>query len=162
MRAEKTKIFTTVLMPVLAFLLWSCGGKENASEGKKEGVINPATVEYPVSASGSGKGMVPVFEFTDTIHDFGKIVDGEKVSYAFRFKNSGNGDLIIRAANGSCGCTVPEYPKEPIAPGGGGVITVTFDSKGRAGMQSKTVSLIANTIPNTTTLSITAEVLSSR
>ncbi len=157
-----TKILSTVTMLLLAILLWSCGSKESSSGEKKEAVINPSAVEYPVSASGSGKGLIPVFEFTDTVHDFGKIVDGEKVSYAFRFKNTGDGDLIIRAANGSCGCTVPDYPKEPIAPGAGGVITVTFDSKGRAGMQSKTVSLIANTIPNTTTLSITAEVLAAK
>jgi len=157
-----TKILSAVPMLFLAIVLWSCGSKESSNGEKKEAVINPSTVEYPVSASGSGKGLIPVFEFTDTVHDFGKIVDGEKVSYAFRFKNTGDGDLIIRAANGSCGCTVPDYPKEPIAPGAGGVITVTFDSKGRAGMQSKTVSLIANTIPNTTTLSITAEVLAAK
>ncbi len=149
------------LLSVL-FLFFSCSSPKEKNPNLPENAIDPAVVENPASATGDAKGNVPTFKFLNTTHDFGKIVDGEKVSFAFRFTNSGTGDLLIRAANGSCGCTVPEYPKEPIPPGGSGIITVTFNSEGRVGMQNKTVSLIANTIPNTTELSISAEVLEAK
>ncbi len=139
-------------------LLFACGAPKNQNPNVPENALNPDLVENPASASGTAKGNVPVFAFVDTVHDFGKIIDGEKVSFAFRFTNAGTGDLLIRAANGSCGCTVPEWPKDPIPAGGKGVINVTFNSQGRVGIQHKTVTLIANTLPNTTVLAISAEV----
>lgn len=144
---------------VLMFLFFACNSPEQKNPGIPDDALNPEVVDNPVSATGNQKGKLPVYEFQDTIHDFGKIVDGEKVSYAFRFKNVGNGELLIRAANGSCGCTVPEWPKNPIKPGESGIINVTFNSEGREGIQHKTVSLIANTMPNTKVISISAEVV---
>ena len=96
--------------------------------------------------------------FEKDVHDFGKIVEGEKVSYSFKFKNTGKVDLIISDAKGSCGCTVPQWPKNPVAPGADGVVDVTFNSSGKSGMQNKTVTLITNAIPNTKVLTITGEV----
>jgi len=66
--------------------------------------------------------------------------------------------LVIRSAQGSCGCTVPEFPKDPVAPGEEGVINVTFDSAGKEGHQEKTVTIISNTIPNTYTLYVVGDV----
>jgi hypothetical protein len=123
-----------------------------------ENAINPEVLKNPASASGEADANLPSFEFKEETHDFGKIVQGEKVSYDFQFKNSGKGDLVISGANGSCGCTVPEYPKEAISPGGTGTIKVTFDSGGRQGHQEKTVTLVANTVPNTKVLKISATV----
>ncbi len=122
--------------------------------------INPDVVNNPATASSDKNrtDRVPVFQFKEDHHDFGTIKQGEKVSYAFRFTNSGKSDLVIRSANGSCGCTVPEYPKDPVAPGKEGVINVTFNSEGKEGKQNKTVTLVANTIPNSTVLTITCEV----
>jgi len=79
---------------------------------------------------------------------------GEKVNHVYKFKNTGNEPLIISNAKGSCGCTVPSWPKEPIPVGGTGEIAVQFDSKGKKGNQSKRVTLTANTDPAQTFLTI--------
>ena len=125
-----------------------------------DNAINPSVIDNPVTASSSknSKDIVPVFQFDNESHDFGTIIEGEKISFAFRFKNVGKGDLVIRAAQGSCGCTVPEYPKEPVKPGNGGIINVTFNSEGKEGHQEKTVTVISNTMPNTHVLTITGNV----
>jgi hypothetical protein len=139
--------------------LFACSG--NKSSDVPENAINPDVMNNPATAapSGNSKDNVPAYEFEFQEHDFGTITQGEKVSFAFRFKNSGKGDLIIRSANGSCGCTVPEWPKDPVKPGEGGVINVTFNSEGKEGLQNKTVTLIGNTIPNTYVLTIKANVI---
>jgi|GEM_PF-401567 len=97
-------------------------------------------------------------EFEKTIHDFGTLKSGESVSYTFKFKNTGQKPLLISNAKGSCGCTVPKYPKHPIPPGGKGEIQVTFNSKGKKGKQHKSVTLTANTSPESTRLYIKADV----
>jgi len=140
-------------------VLMACSSGENKSSSTNS--IDPALVNNPATASADSSGSTknaPVFEFKEESHDFGSITEGEKVSYAFRFKNSGNADLIIRSATGSCGCTVPEYSKDPIGPGKEGVVNVTFNSEGKESKQNKTVTLVANTIPNTKVLTITADV----
>jgi hypothetical protein len=88
----------------------------------------------------------PVISFDKTSHDFGTIQEGEKVTTTFNFTNTGDVDLIIVDARGSCGCTVPQYPKNtPIAPGETGSILVSFDSSNKPGIQQKSVTLSANT-----------------
>ncbi|HRH67171.1 MAG TPA: DUF1573 domain-containing protein [Bacteroidia bacterium] len=157
MKTNSAHIF---LIPGISLLmLLGCGDGTTTQQNVPENAISSEVVENPASASGNEKGKVPAYQFADTIHDFGRIVQGEKVSFAFRFTNSGNGDLIIRAAQGSCGCTVPEWPKEPVKPGEGGIINVTFNSEGKEGLQNKTITLIANTIPNTYVLTVTGEVI---
>lgn len=86
----------------------------------------------------------PDFKFEVEEYNFGSIKQGEKVTYDFAFTNTGKEPLIITAANGSCGCTVPSYPKEPIGKSGKGVIHVEFNSTGKMGMQDKTVTLTSN------------------
>jgi hypothetical protein len=135
-------------------------GCKNKNPDLPDNAINPDVMNNPASASkGNTKDNVPAYQFAEESHDFGTLTDGEQVSFAFRFKNIGNGDLVIRAAQGSCGCTVPDYPKEPVPPGGTGLINVTFNSEGKTGVQHKTVTVIANTIPNTHVLNIHANVL---
>jgi hypothetical protein len=136
----------------------SCNNGEKA--GLPVTTIDPSVVKNPESASADKNTIrnVPAFQFETVVHDFGSIIQGEKVSFAFRFKNSGTGDLVIRAAQGSCGCTVPEFPRDPIKPGEGGIINVTFNSEGKEGAQNKTVTLISNTMPNTFVLTITGDV----
>jgi len=82
--------------------------------------------------------------FTDTLHDFGTIKEGEVVKHAFHFKNTGNAPLLIIKALASCGCTVPSVPKAPIAPGGEGDIMVEFDSNNRKGHNHKNVLVFSN------------------
>ena len=102
----------------------------------------------------------PKFSFDREEHDFGTLIDGEKVSYSFKFTNSGTAPLIISNAKGSCGCTVPNWPKDPISPGESGFIDVTFDSSGRSGKQTKTITLLANTNPAAKYIKITSEIIS--
>src|SRR6185369_6066897 len=77
-------------------------------------------------------------------YNFGTIKQGDKVSYDFNFVNNGKEPLVITEAHGSCGCTVPTWPKEPVAKGAKGVIHVEFNSAGKQGMQDKTVTLTSN------------------
>ena len=89
-------------------------------------------------------------------------MEGEKVVYEYKFKNTGTEPLIISNAKGSCGCTVPDWPREPIAPGAENVIKVQFDSKNKGkvggGLQSKRVTITANTDPVNTYLTIKGKV----
>ena len=79
-----------------------------------------------------------------TSKDFGTIKEGQKLEVAFRFKNSGDKPLVIDRVQPSCGCTVAEQSKEPIAPGGEGQIRATFNSEGRTGVNHKTLYVFAN------------------
>jgi hypothetical protein len=101
-----------------------------------------------------------VMIFSQTSHDFGTITEGEVKEYSFGFKNTGNEPLHIEHAKGSCGCTVPQWPKDPIAPGATGQIVVKFNSANKVGKNSKKVTIVANTEPISTVLTITAEVKS--
>jgi hypothetical protein len=103
-------------------------------------------------------GPFPEFDFNEEAHDFGTISEGEVVNHVFTFKNTGEVPLIIESAKGSCGCTVPQWPREPIPVGGSGNIEVSFNSKGKPGQQNKTVTITANTNPAITRLSIKANV----
>jgi hypothetical protein len=118
-------------------------------------------VNIPNSASGDmDQNSLPVIEFATLDHDFGKVIQGEIVSYSFKFKNTGKSDLVIGNISTSCGCTASEYPKTPIKPGQEEVIEVSFDSSGREGFQHKTLEVATNTQPSVTVLSIKAMVFS--
>ncbi|MBF0693525.1 MAG: DUF1573 domain-containing protein [Flavobacterium sp.] len=116
--------------------------------------IAPPEVSPTETADASGAIMT----FDKSEHDFGSISEGENVTYDFAFKNTGKSDLIITDAKGSCGCTVPEYPKDPIKPGASGKIKVSFNSSGRPGQQQKTVTITTNTSKGTEQLNIKASV----
>jgi hypothetical protein len=152
----KRRILTISALLVIG--LSACNQKVEAD--KKE--ITTDIINNPETASGTDEAAVenlPAFEFDETVIEFGEISQGEKVKKLFVFKNTGKSNLIISDAKGSCGCTVPLWPKEPIAPGESGEIEVVFDSNGKQGRQHKTVTIIANTVPNSTTLAIKGDVL---
>ncbi|MFZ4741295.1 MAG: DUF1573 domain-containing protein [Bacteroidales bacterium] len=147
----KTKL---LLISVLLIVVTSC----NQSSNEK---LSADLVNNPNSATGKQDASgLPKFQFESDIHDFGKVIEGEKLSYSFKFKNVGNSDLIIATATATCGCTVPEYPKDPILKGGEGVITVTFNTAGKNGFQHKTITLGANTQPSDIVLHVKAMVSS--
>jgi len=126
---------------------------------KMEGISNSSLVDNPITADEViTEETAAKIELEETTFDFGKIKEGEAVTHVFKFKNTGKSPLSITNAKGSCGCTVPEWPKEPIAPNETGEINVKFDSKGKKGAQVKTVTLRANTIPNETIITIKGEV----
>lgn len=97
-------------------------------------------------------------QFAETEFKFGTIKEGDKVEHIFKFKNTGNKPLIIANAWGSCGCTVPEYPKEPIAPGAENVVKVTFNSVGKHGEQHKSVTMQMNTLKHNEEVFLTGQV----
>lgn len=94
------------------------------------------------------------FKWDQTLFNFGNIQQGEVVNHTFKFTNTGTEPLIIESASASCGCTVPSYPKEPIAPGATGEIVVRYDSKGKTGQQSPVITIVSNTNPRQTRLSL--------
>jgi hypothetical protein len=103
-------------------------------------------------------GKYPKMTFKKVEHDFGTINEGDNVETVFEFTNTGEADLIIADAKGSCGCTVPVFPKEPIKPGETKKLTVTFNSQGKPNQQQKTVTIDCNTEKGKETLSIKANV----
>ncbi len=139
---------------VLGMLVSGCQSKS------EKGKLNADDVDLPVHADGqSDPKALPIMEFDKTLHNFGNIKAGEKVSYSFRFVNRGRRDLIIQNASGSCGCTIPDFPKEPISPGKDGFIRVLFNSEGKNGVQEKQVTVLANTLPNTNEIRIKANII---
>ena len=100
----------------------------------------------------------PVISFEQGMYNFGSIVQGEKVQYDFKFKNTGKSPLIINDATATCGCTVPEKPTAPVKPGETGVIRVVFNSTGKMGMQDKVVTITSNGNPATTEVHLIGEV----
>ncbi len=151
-----------------AFIFFSCSSGEvkyqSADEVLKSDKINGSKIYYnPVSADKPLKeNEASKLSFEKLDHDFGTIKEGDVVQHIFKFKNKGNTPLVITNASGSCGCTVPEWPKEPILPGKGGEIKVSFDSKGKSGVEEKEIYVMANTIPNKTTLRVKSLVLSKK
>lgn len=143
------KTINILMTFLLVLVLSACESKD--TKLSTELVNNPKSAETP-------SNKMPTITFSKTEFDFGRILQGEVVSYTFHFTNTGNVPLIITGVEKSCGCTASDYPRQPIAPGEGGDIKITYDSKGHFGFQTKTVTVITNAIPSSTVLRIKAEV----
>lgn len=128
-----------ICLAIIAATFTAC---QDSAAKKVTNVTNTSAPNSTASSNTSG----PIITFDKTEHDFGTINEGDKVTTEFNFTNTGKEDLIIVDARGSCGCTVPQYPKNtPIAPGASGKILVSFDSSNKPGLQQKSVTLSANT-----------------
>lgn len=169
----KRNVFNFLLVAIFGVVALSCGNKELESriaklegkvaelEAKKSTTRTPSPVaENAVAEEESVKpeGPLPAVAFEEELHDFGTIKEGDVVEHVFQFENTGDAPLIISSATASCGCTVPVWPKEPIAVGEKGEIKVRFDSKSKPGIQNKTVTITANTYPKINRLRIKANV----
>ncbi len=142
------------MIPVLALALFACGGQ------KQDEKIDSSLVNIPETANGKvDKDKLPVIKFVETEFNYGKIIQGEKVSHTFTFTNEGKSNLVIASAKASCGCTVAQPPKDPIPPGGTGKIEVVFDSNGKSGVVSKSITVLTNCEPNISILTIAGEVI---
>jgi len=140
-----------LLAVLVAFSFTSC--KENvANKIKKENLEIAKQRDYNISEGSAA------ITFLKTEHDFGILNEGDIVETIFNFTNTGKSELIITKATATCGCTVPEWPKEPIAPNGSGQIKVKFNSSGKPNKQSKTVTLTTNTEKGKETVVIKAQV----
>ncbi len=147
----KTKLF---IFLVISVFVMSCGQDDGDRTISSDVVNIPATASGKVAPVGSAPNIV----FAEEKHDFGKITQGEIVTFAFVFTNTGGSDLVISSAQGSCGCTIPEVPKGAIKSGAQGKIDVKFDSAGKSGLVQKTVTIVTNCTPSTRVITIVATV----
>jgi hypothetical protein len=132
------KSFLSLLLLSVA-VLTACNNNTNTKETGSNQATGTAVAD---------SALYPVITFEKETHNFGNIVEGEVVEYSFKFTNTGNKDLLITKAEASCGCTVPEWPKEPVKPGESGYMKVKFDSRGRPeGYTEKELYIQANTNP---------------
>jgi hypothetical protein len=118
-------------------------------------VNNPYTANGMDTIAAARKATM---DFADSVHNFGTIHEKEIVQYDFVFTNNGKTPLIINSATGSCGCTVPSYPRDPIPPGKTDTMKVTFNSAGKSGHQQKAVTIHANSIRGLHMLYIQADI----
>src|SRR5665647_3326850 len=109
------------------------------------GCVNRNSKNSSDSASKTNSAGTSEIVFREYQHDFGKVAEGEKISYTFTFDNKGTGNLVIASATTTCGCTVPKYDTKPISPGDNGSLEVIFDTSGRNGMQTKTITAVSYT-----------------
>lgn len=133
-------IYTTILLLALI----SCDQKSRETKN-----LNTSAIETDQTSN-----KEPIISFDKKTWDFGTIIDGEVVEHTFRFTNTGTSNLVISSASASCGCTIPNWPKEPIAPGEKGEIKVEFNSNGKKDMVTKDITILANTNPVKTILQI--------
>ncbi|MGB3947298.1 MAG: DUF1573 domain-containing protein [Bacteroidia bacterium] len=146
-----------VFIAVLYSSFVACTNETTKEEQEK---ISTDVINVPATAAGESVklGSAPQITFAEEKHNFGRITQGEKVEYSFTFKNTGGSELVISNAQGSCGCTVPTYPKGPVKPGEQSKIDVVFDSEGKSGLVEKTVTINTNCNPSTTVLTISATI----
>ena len=125
----------------LLVILSACQNKNNSTSNK----------------AFNGKG--PYMYVGEETYDVGKVNQGEKVVHIFIVENRGKADLILQSVTASCGCTIAKYDKKPIPPGKSTPIEVTFNTTGKAGTQTKTVTVVSNAIPDTKILTLHCEVV---
>jgi|SRR5690554_1253267 len=106
--------------------------------------VTIAFLAFSVQAQDEKQADGPVITFEESSKDFGDIKQGDKVAHTFKLENTGNAPLIISNVAATCGCTVPNWPKEPIAPGKTAQIKVSFNSAGKMGKQNSVVRIYSN------------------
>ncbi len=168
MKTTKFNLFGLFFAMMVSTVIFSCGGDTaaDAADKARETITTTADNAATAAKTAADKATTPAeptgptttVEFEEMEFDFGTIDEGEKASHKYKFKNTGSEPLIISNAKGSCGCTVPQWPKDPIAPGESSEILVEFNSKNKKGKQSKRVTITANTDPTQTFLTIKGEV----
>ena len=154
-------ILTAIIGLAFACQTTPKGSEKSVEEIKQEGAIsNSDIVRNPVSASKPEDTVnVAKMTFEEDTYDLGQVKAGEKVAHVYNFTNTGKAPLLITSARSTCGCTVPEWPKDPIPPGGKGELKVVFNSEGKHGQQNKPVTVLANTYPGTTKVFLTGTVV---
>jgi hypothetical protein len=162
-------IFQMLLHAFLLTLLSSCesgpaSALENGTDVTELGP-NAALIRNPVDAGIDNIDTMNVAKLTFTgsnEYAFGSVKEGEVVSHDFTFTNTGKVPLLITKARSTCGCTVPAYPEQPIAPGAEGVISIAFDTNNKYGRQRKPVTITANTYPASTVVYVDGTVINEK
>lgn len=122
---------------LLVVLFAGCSGGDQKNPGISDGSVKMAAM--------NDSARFTTIQWLDSTKDYGKIPEGQKLDVAFRFRNTGTTPLVIGRVQPSCGCTIAEQPREPIAPGAEGRIRASFNSEGRVGVNHKTLMVTANT-----------------
>lgn len=155
MKKLMRKYFILVSMTTASAVFFACQS-DSKTAGKSvetistEGKIS-SIIRSPVSGDGTVDSVnVAKIEFEQPIFEFGEVDEGAVVKHEFKFVNKGKVPLTIQNAHSTCGCTIPDWPKDLIPPGEGGVIKVEFDTKGRSEFQEKPIIITANTYPSVT------------
>jgi len=145
------KKISLIALVSISLITFSC--KEKATEKIENANVEPAAVRD------ASANKMAVMSFDKTFHDFGQITQGTPQQTVFTFTNTGDAPLIITDATSSCGCTIPDYPKNtPIAPGQQGQMVVNFNGSGQ-NQVTKTINVQANTANGSELLKIQAFVL---
>ena len=110
----------------------------------------PAVFEEPTNG--------PKIVFSEERHEFGDIIQGDVIEHVFEFTNSGNAPLVLQDVKTTCGCTVPEWPRTPLAPGATAELKVKFNSAGKIGIQNKVITVISNATNQTSRVMIVTNV----
>lgn len=143
----------TILSSLCIFFLMSC---DNGPRSVETDMIN-------IPAPDASAENLPVIAFEESTFDFGTIAEGEFVKHTFQFENTGDAPLVLTNVSSTCGCTVMKnWPKEPIPPGSEGEIVVEFNSENRQGVQNKTITVVANTYPAKTPITLTGTVVGAQ
>lgn len=152
------KKYLFVSAVALAAFMFSCNSETASTEAAEETtVVAPESTEMEMPTSMATELTSMTIDRME--HDFGKIPDTAPVETSFTITNTGDKPLLVTNAQGSCGCTVPEYPKEPLAPGESRDMKVSFNPNGKEGVNNKTVTITANTEPATTIINIKSDVI---
>jgi len=141
------KRFSYTIVILLLLTSTGCGNRNHKGE---TGIVS--------QSADTGKAII---SFTEVEHNFGQVKEGERVGCIFTFTNSGTTDLVINSVTTTCGCTVPKYERKPVTPGNMGSLEVIFDTEGKNGIQSKTITVRSNAIIPVNILKITAEVINN-
>jgi len=132
-----------VILSALVITAAACNGP--VKREVKDTTPSAAVLPEDKPAEKKDTASFTTMQWIDSVKDYGKITEGQKLEVLFRFKNTGNKPLVIESVHPGCGCTVADPPKEPIAPGAQGEIKGSFDSNGKSGVQHKTIAVMANT-----------------
>lgn len=146
------------LSAAIAISLFACTSETKKAEDKPADATTTSVPTSNVKEEVVKDANAPVMTFKESEFDFGTIQAGDVVKHTFTFTNTGKKPLIVQNATAPCGCTVPDWTKEPVAPGATGEIRVEFNSRGKSGTQNKVVSITANTQPEMNTVTIKANV----
>lgn len=146
--------------PAIIFTVFIIAAAAIIALNKNTPETKPAPQQVIVDDITAGSANQPLTSivFKDSIQHKGKIEEGQTLDVEFEFTNTGSEMLIIKNVSASCGCTIPEKPEAPIAPGQSGKIKATFDSRGRAGLNQKAITVVANTKETVHTLIFDVEV----
>lgn len=148
----------------MVFTHVKCKSDPSVDEKKVEQILGDGKdyqdlIRNPISADNSGDTVnIAIASFEEVKHDFGEVKAGSIVSHTFKFSNTGKVPLIIKDATSTCGCTVPDFPEDPIEPGGKGEITVKFNTENKEGYQNKPITVFTNGYPAKYTLMVTAKI----